>query len=151
MNISFQAEAPFVMIADFEIILKPVNQASGEHSMKKDEHVACSYSYLITSRVPYVEFEPCIYVGSDTAKNFLSSLQNDLKNDIMPLIKQDVDMIWYDDATRRFNEATDCYICNKPLDRDQNIIFQDHDHFHRELSGAVKETCNLKYKVINPT
>ena len=43
INISFQVEAIFVIIADFESILKPVNQPSGDHSMKKDEHVACLF------------------------------------------------------------------------------------------------------------
>ena len=80
-----------------------MKQLSGEHSTKKDEHVACSYSYLITSRVPSMEFEPRLYVGPDAAEHFLSSLQNDLNNDIMPLIEHNVDMIWDDDAERRFN------------------------------------------------
>ena len=135
------------MKADFESILKPVNQASGEHSIKKDEHVACSYSYLITSRVPGVEFEPRLYVGPDAAEHFLSSLQNDLNNDIMPLIERDVDMIWDDDAERRFNEATDCYICNKPLNRDQNIIVRDHDHFHGHFRGPCTKRVIYNIKL----
>ena len=135
------------MIADFESILKPVNQASGEHSIKKDEHVACSYSYLITSRVPGVEFEPRLYVGPDAAEHFLSSLRNDLNNEIMPLIERDVDMIWDTDAERRFNEATDCFICNEPLDRDKNIIVRDHEHFQGHFRGAVHQACNLQYRI----
>ena len=101
------------MIADFESILKLVNQASCEHSIKKDEHVACSYSYSITSRVPHVEFEPRLYVGPDAAEHFPSSLQNVLNNKIMPLIERNVDMIWDANAERQVNKATDCYICNK--------------------------------------
>ena len=46
-----------------------------------------------------------------------------------------------------FNEATDCYICNKPLNRDQNIIVRDHDHFQREFRGAVNQACNLQYRI----
>ena len=131
------------MIADFESILKPVNQPSGEHSIKKDEHVACSYSYLITSRVPGVECEPRIYDGPDAAEHFLSSLQKELNNKIMPLIEPNVDMILNADAERRFNEATDCYHCNKPLDRDKNIIVRDHKYFQGHFRGAVHQACNL--------
>ena len=47
----------------------------------------------------------------------------------MPVIKSDLEMIWDDDAEQKFNEATDCYICNKPLDHDQNIISREHCHF----------------------
>ena len=83
-NISFWVEAPFSILADFESIFKPVNQPSVEHSIKKDENVACSYSYLITSRVPGVKFEPHLYVSPDAAEHFLLSLQNNLNNNIMP-------------------------------------------------------------------
>ena len=141
--------APFLVVADYESILKPVNRLSGEHSTKKDEHVACSYSYLITSSVPGVEFESRLYVGPDAAEHFLLSLQNDLNNDIMSLIERDVDVICDDDPERRFNEATDCYICNKPLNLDQNIIVRDHDHFEGHFRGAVHQACKLQYRIDN--
>ena len=87
---------PFSITANFESILKPVHQPLGEHSIKKDEHVACSYSCLITFRVHGVQFAPRIYDGPDAVEHFL---QNDLKNEIMPLIERNVDMIW--DATAK--------------------------------------------------
>ena len=102
-----QVEAPFVVYADFESILKPVNQPCGEHSTKKDEHIACSYSYLITSRVPGIEFQPRLYVGLDAAEHFLTSLQTDLNTHIIPIIERDVDMIWDQDAQQKFNDVID--------------------------------------------
>ena len=62
--------------------------------------MACSYSYLTTSNVPDVEFEPRLYVGTDAAEHFLTSLQNDLNTHIMPLIERDVDMVFYDETTQ---------------------------------------------------
>ena len=105
--ILIQVEAPFVVYADFESILQPVNIPCGEHSTKKDEHVACSYAYLITSRVPGVEFQPRLHVGLDAAEHFLTSLQRDLNEDIMPIIQRDVDMIWDQDAQQKFDDETD--------------------------------------------
>lgn len=140
-------EAPFVVYADFESILQPVNIPCGEHSTKKDEHVACSYAYLITSRVPGVEFQPRLHVGLDAAEHFLTSLQRDLNEHIMPIIQRDVDMIWDQDAQQKFDDATDCYICNKPLNRGQNIISADHCHFTGCFRGAVHQSCNFRYKV----
>ena len=87
------------------------------------------------------------HVGPDAAEHFLSSLQNDLNKKIMHLIERDVDMIWKDTVEQRFNEATDCYICNKPLYRDQNIIVRDHNYFHGEFRSAVHQTCNVQYKI----
>ena len=115
--------------------------------MKTNEHQPCSYSYFIVSRVPGVEFQPKLYVGTDAAEHFLSSLQNDLYTDIMPLIKRDVDIIWDQDARRRYENATDCYICKKPLNREQNTICADHCHFTGRFRGAVHQSCNLRYKV----
>ena len=88
-----------------------------------------------------------LYVGPNAAEHFFSSPQNDLNKNIMPLIKRDVDMIWDDDAKRRFNEATDCYICNKPLDCDRNIIVGDHEHFQGHFRGGVHQAWNLRYKI----
>ena len=115
--------------------------------MKTNEHQPCSYSYFIVSRVPGVEFQPKLYVGTDAAEHFLSSLQNDLYTEIMPLIKRDVDIIWDQDARRRYDNATDCYICKKPLNREQNTICADHCHFTGRFRGAVHQSCNLRYKV----
>ena len=115
--------------------------------MKTNEHQPCSYSYFIVSRVPGVEFQPKLYVGTDAAEHFLSSLQNDLYTEIMPLIKRDVDIIWDQDARRRYENATDCYICKKPLNREQNTICADHCHFTGRFRGAVHQSCNLRYKV----
>ena len=146
-NIFSQVEAPFVAYGDFECLLKSVNQPVGQHSMKTNEHQPCSYSYFIVSRVPGVEFQPKLYVGTDAAEHFLSSLQNDLYTEIMPLIKRDVDIIWDQDARRRYENATDCYICKKPLNREQNTICADHCHFTGRFRGAVHQSCNLRYKV----
>ena len=109
--------------------------------------MACSYSYLITSNVPDVEFEPRHYVGTDAAEHFLTSLQNDLNTHIMPLIERDVDMVFDDEAQERFNNTTDCFICNKPLNRNENVISRDHNHFTGHFRGPVHQTCNIQYKI----
>ena len=88
-----QVEAPFVVYADFEAILNPLNASSGEKTVKTEEHLPCSYSYLIVSRVPNLEFEKRIYVGLDAAEHFLASLQDDLKTNNMPVIERDIEMI----------------------------------------------------------
>ena len=109
--------------------------------------MAYFYSYLITSNVPDVKFELRLYVGTDAAEHFLSSPQNDLNTHIMPLIERDVDMVFDHEAQERFNSATGCYIYNKPLNSDKNIISQDHIHFTGHFRGPVHQTCNLKFKI----
>ena len=146
-SIEKQVEAPFVVYADFESLLEPMDTPSGKRTVKYEEHVACSYAYKIVSRVPGVEFEPRLHVGFDAAEHFLRSLQRDLYDEIMPLIDNDVDIIFDDDAKRSFDEATECFICSKPLDRENNIISKDHCHFTGRFRGAVHQSCNFRYKV----
>ena len=95
--------------------------------------MACSYSYFFTSNLPDLEFVQRLYVGTDAAEHFITSLQNDLNTHIMPLIERNVDMVFDDEAQERFDNATDCYICNKPLNSNKNVISQDHNHFTGHL------------------
>ena len=75
-NIHKQVEAPFTVYADFESIQK---QLSGDGNTYQ-EHIACSYAYLIVSSVPGVEFEPWLHVGVGAADHFLETLQEDLNS-----------------------------------------------------------------------
>ena len=142
-----QVEAPFVVYADFESLLEPMDTPSGQRTVKYNEHIACSYAYKIVSRVPGVEFETRLHVGTDAAEHFLTSMQRDLNAHIMPLIERDVEMIYDDEAERSFAEATDCFICCKPLDREHNVISRDHCHFTGRFRGAVHQECNFQYKI----
>ena len=140
-------EAPFVVYADVESLLEPIDTPNGKRSSKYEEHVACSYAYLIVSRVPGLEFEPRLHVGQDAAEHFLSSLQSDLNEHIMPLIERDVEMVWDEAAMAQFEADTDCFICSKPLDRENELLARDHCHFTGRFRGAVHQDCNFKYKV----
>ena len=142
-----QVVAPFVVYADFESLLKPVNEPSGQHSVKYEEHVACSYAYLIVSSIPDLTFEPQLYIGPDAADHFLSSLQTDLNEQIMPLIERDVEMVWDEAAMAKFEEDVDCFICGKPLDRENELLARDHCHFTGRFRGAVHQECNFQYKI----
>ena len=108
-NIHKQVSAPFVVYADFESILKNLSQGN-----KCQEHLAYSYAYQIVSNVPGIEFDlrrP--YIGLDAVDKFLDSLQDDLNKYIMPLVEEDVSIIWDDEAKRKFQAATHCHICKK--------------------------------------
>ena len=136
-----------MVYADFEGILVPTDTQSGKNTTKYQEHVACSYAYLVVSRVPGVEFEPRLYVGEDAAEHFLTSLQRDLNEFIMPLIDNDVEMIWDEEAQRKYASDTECFICSKSLDRESETPARDHNHFTGEFRGAVHQACNFSYNI----
>ena len=146
-NIEKQVKAPFIVYADFESLLREMDDTSGAKSVKYQEHIACSYAYYIVSNVPGIEFQLKEYVGPNAAEHFLNSLQRDLNERIMPIIEKDEEMIWDDDAKDQFRTATHCYICAKELDRETQTISRDHCHFTGRFRGAVHQDCNFEYKI----
>ena len=93
--------------------------------------------------MPDVQFERRLYVSTDAAEHFLTS-------HVTPLVEHDFDMVFDDEAQERFDNAKDYYICNKPLNRNENIISQDHNHFTGYFRGPVHQTFtvqNLQEKI----
>ena len=88
-------------------------------------------AYQIVSNVPGIKFEPRLHVGEDAVEHFLDSLQDDINMYIIPLIEQDVNMIWNDEAKEKFESATHCHIYEKEFDRVEDVVVRDHDHFTR--------------------
>ena len=88
-NIQKQLPAPFVVYADFESILKPVNGevdvtqgvTAGTKSSTTvyQEHVPCSFAYKIVSSVDPNFSRPLVYRGEDAAEKFVRKLQQEAK------------------------------------------------------------------------
>ena len=114
-NIPKQVEVPFTVYADFESILK---QLSGDGN-KCQEHITSSYPYQIVSSIPGIEFGPRLYVAVDAANHFLDALQEDLNRYIMALIEKDVDMMWDDEAKKKFESAAHCHVRKQTVGGDK--------------------------------
>ena len=44
-----------------------------------------------------------------------------------------------------YESATNCFICDKPFDDDNDAKVRDHDHINGEYRGAAHNSCNFKY------
>ena len=147
-NIAKQLKVPFVVYADFESILDPVDIETSK-TTKYQQHHVCSYMYYIVGSVPGVPtFEPRLYVGEDAADHLLTSLARDVKRFILPIIERDAVEMIYDDAAReKFLSATHCHICREPLGAREgsSVIVRDHCHFTGAFRGAAHQLCNLEY------
>ena len=89
-NIQKQLPTPFVVYADFESILKPVNEGvdvaqgvgtgTGSSTTIFQEHVPCSFAYKIVRRVDPDFSRPLVmYRGEDAAEKFVRDLQQEAK------------------------------------------------------------------------
>ena len=144
-NYQKQVEEPFVVYADFESILQPMESGT-EKTKKVQKHHACSFTYFIVSRIPGITFEPKEYVGKNAGERFLTELQNDYYTKIKPLIDHDKEMIFDDEAEIAFDDATECHICSKTFENEKDKV-RDHCHFTGKFRGAAHLNCNLQYKI----
>ena len=89
-NIQKQLSAPFVVYADFESILKPVNEGvdvtqgvstgTASSTTVYQEHVPCSFAYkVVSSVVPDFSRPLVMYRGEDAADKFVRDLQKEAK------------------------------------------------------------------------
>ena len=105
---------PFVIYADIESLLKPIqscepNQASS-YTEKFQKHKPITFSYYIKCFDDNVfSREPRTYTGLDAPQKFVESLEKDVK-EIANI--PEVGKIFKKGDRERYNEATKCWICN---------------------------------------
>ena len=137
-NIQKQLPAPFVVYADFESILKPVNEEvdvtqcvdTGTESSTTvfREHVPCSFGYKIVSSVdPDFSQLFVMYQGEDAAEKFVCELQQEAKQLSEEYLTTPKPMIFSMTDSISFTNATTCHICTKQLgvDKVTTVILQE--------------------------
>lgn len=125
-------EYPFVIYADFETILKKIDNNLHLNSRPYEEHIACGYSLVIVNSKGHVEYSN-YYRGENAAKEFL----HDLKKSSEKFIKIQQSYTPMNPLTSKeiedFENATECYLCNKKFNltsEDGFIDIKVHDHCH---------------------
>nr|XP_022910638.1 uncharacterized protein LOC111421694 [Onthophagus taurus] len=124
--------APFVIYADFESILQPINfcepNSSKSFTEKVEMHQPYSFAYYIVSTVDssFNKFET--YTGLDASKVFISKLLDDVKfiydkyfKTVKPMLPLTID------EQQNFDSAENCFICQNPFTSDQ-VKVRDHCH-----------------------
>lgn len=137
---------PFVIYADFESMLKPVNThdcRTETNTMILQQHVpaafvfynVCSYDSSLNRYVSYR--------GLDCVEKFLEYLQRDVIH-ITTVFNSPVPMMFTDNDKEKFLKAKLCFLCN-------NILFddkvRDHCHFTGLYRGAAHSYCNIKFRI----
>ena len=115
-----------MVYADFESILKPVNEdvdvtrvvETGIESSSPvfQQHIPCSFAYKIVSSVdPDFARTLVMYRGGDAAEKILCDLQLEAKQLFDEYIAAPKPMLFTATESRSFVNATICHICTKPL------------------------------------
>ena len=149
-NTRFMTKTPFVIYADFESLLLPIN-AENKHNKRTETeayqyHQPCAAAFYVVSQ--YEEIYPNhfeSFTGKDVVEWFVSQLLKVTKEitEIMENVKP-IEMTPED--WNSFNQETICCICQKPFDEyDPANKVRDHDHLTGKYRGAAHMNCNLQF------
>ena len=146
-------KAPFVIYADFESLIKPLQSCDPDpnksYTNKYQKHEPISFTYYIKSfneSVYESKIESYIQEkeeGPDAMLTFIERLEEDVK-EIVKLGNKKIKIT--DEEEKEFNKASDCWICGEYLGKDR---VKDHCHYTGRYRGPAHNKCNLKYRKQN--
>ena len=152
-NFLHSEKAPFVIYADFESLIKPIDNCDPDpnksYTKKYQKHEPISFTYYIKSfnesvyesRLRgYIKEKP---EGPDAIDIFINWLEEDVKNIVNMKVKP-IEIT--EEEEKQFNKASDCWICGEYLGNDR---VRDHNHYTGKYRGPAHNICNLKYSKPN--
>jgi len=138
---------PLVIYADFECLLKPMNDIETDHCVKISEHIPCGFGMIAIeqcceNRPPNIH-DHHIYRGKDCLKEFLRTVI-DIANQYQYRVKlgKHTDWAMTKEDVENFNNSTACYLCNEPFSKSDPKV-KDHCHICQTYRGALHHSCNL--------
>ena len=153
-NFVHSEKAPFAIYADFESVLKPLDNCNPDpnrsYTKKYNKHEAVSFVYYIKS------FNESVYKSKlrsyvrekeedpDTTETFIKWLEEDIKI-IANLGNKPMDIT--PEEEEQFKQTSKCWICGNLLNLQDRV--RDHCHFTGRYRGAAHNKCNLQYSKPN--
>ena len=166
-------KVPFVIYADFETINKKKYQCNycselfdnptkiEDHNCNKknndgknlsiiktkkyQELIPCGFSFYVHSIVPEIKFPVELNRGPDAAKVFCEKIQEYIKDIYYLINKTNKKIEMTEDQIKKFNSATECYICKKEFTCNDKVV-RDHCHLTEKYRGPAHNNCNLNLK-----
>ena len=151
-NIQHMMKAPYVIYADTESIIRPVDSPTTDsNTVQSSEHVPCSFAYTVVRSDGQVTSE-CLYRGEDAMDVLFNCLEQELE-----YIREDLKHIrplrMTEDDWVNHEKATKCWICDGPFrsykDGDCHGLYKvkDHCHITGEYRGAAHSDCNFLLQI----
>ena len=148
-NGQFQFKVPFIMYADFESILEPIQGPGNNPTISSTRCINNNvpYGWCIRSEFAYgkVENPLRLYRGEECVKKFCDHVitearrlyQSFPEKPMKPLTPKEMD---------RYKRSERCHICFKPFKEDKPKV-RDHCHYTGRYRGPAHTKCNLQYKI----
>ena len=135
-------KVPFVIYADMESFLVPVETPNTTSTEPYQKHVPASFCYYKVRCDGVHVAEPVVYRGDGVVDKLFECLLEELSivNDDLSKV---VEMHLTPDEEEVFQLSTECFICHEWLGDDR---VRHHDHVSGEFFGAAHKNCNLQVK-----
>ena len=156
----YQFMLPFMLYADLESILKPVDERyrNKMNKMKTERKGKAPYMEEINTHVPsgwcvnstftYGDVpEPLkMYRGKDCVEKFIEYIEEEVKRLYATFPQKP--MIELTDALKREHEAAEkCHVCLKEFNDPQIKKVRDHCYYTGLYRGVADNNCNLKHRI----
>ena len=153
-NFHKQQQVPFVIYADFEVIIekisgcKPNNDKSYTEAYQK--HTDCRYGYKVVCCYDDKYTKPIqIYRGEKAVYKFMEAMFEEVKyckKTTKTCFNKPLKMT--NDDVNKFEKAKGCHICDKEY-TSEDIRVRDHCHITGKYRGSAHQECNLQLR-LNP-
>ena len=143
-----QFKVPFIMYADFESILEPIQGARNNPNLSSTRgvNIHTPSGWCLYSRFAYGDLDKPLsqYRGSDCVEKFYEQIISEARKlynsfpelPMKPLTKSQL---------KEYKRATKRHICFKPFGDWGKV--RDHCHYSGLYRGAAHFSCNLQYKI----
>ena len=140
-NYNNKQEVPFVIYADFESVLKKIDN---DHR-KMHEHLPCAVGYYFICSYDDTKSYYRDHVGEDSPAWFVQELRN-LAEEVDEILKNPKPMDpLTDEEEHAFQTALFCHICELPFAEGEERV-RDHSHLTGKFRSAAHMGCNLNFK-----
>ena len=147
-----QFRVPFIMYADFELILEPMDPVesgspnpSQPYTNEANQHTPSGW--CVYSKFAYGDVDnPLRTYG---CKDCIEAFCNYIKGEALRLYHMFPELPMGPLTKKQWNKykkATKCHICYKPFTQ-RNLKVTDHCHYTGLYRGPAHSLCNLRYKI----
>ena len=147
-DVQFQFKVPFIMYADFESILEPIQGLGNNPTISSmrgiNNHIPSGWC-IREFAYGKVENPLKLYHGEDCVQKFCDHMigeachlyQSFPEKPMKPLTPKEMD---------RYKRSERCHICFNPFKEDKPKV-RDHCHYTGHYRGPTHMKCNLQYKI----
>ena len=150
-NYSRQIPAPFKIYADFECILKNLDNGTIKidisYTRKYQNQFPCSFAYKVACADNKYNKKIVLYRGRNAVNKFIRLILNE-HNYCRKIMKKYFckNLIMSAEENETFEMTNICWICDKLIESKDNKV-RDHCHITGKYGGAAHYSCNINLKV----